>query len=512
MPGVLSDEALESLQAWLGPEDCRTWTERVNEVLDQFDVKATAQRVVEAAGADGEQYNVALQFPDRSIRFAPFVSEALRIFTEQICAEQGKDTNVLYFALGDTSYGECCVDEVAAQHLNAHLVVHYGPTCFSPTRTLPVSYIFPNESHIDAELAISNLRKAIVECSSSLDILRIVLLYDLELHSVFGREKLVIGGDAIEYSSLSETVTVEGASLRVERPHEIIRPGDARWSCEESQIAVGALAFERGATELSQTAFIWFTKNQQLSSCGPAMRNAALQLTTGAQVMCAGFYNASLTIDSSESSSLVNSYSILKKRFAAINKVKDAERIGIVPGTLGISGNVEVIERCKRIIKSSKKRSYTILVGKPNPSKLANFPEIELFVLVACRHNALLEGRDYLQPIVTPLELESALVTDRDLFSIPYSTDFRDLLKQELPDDEENLHDIEGEKAVSVRGDWSVSVRASGGAAEFLQGRSWQGLKYDQGSADNETVVTELPTDIRRGQTGIASKYDKEGT
>jgi diphthamide biosynthesis enzyme Dph1/Dph2-like protein len=36
------------------------------------------------------------------------------------------------FVLGDTSYGACCVDEVAAQHLSADVIVHYGRTCLSP--------------------------------------------------------------------------------------------------------------------------------------------------------------------------------------------------------------------------------------------------------------------------------------------------------------------------------------------------------------------------------------------
>lgn len=31
-----------------------------------------------------------------------------------------------------TSLISCCVDEVAAQHVDADLIVHYGHTCLSP--------------------------------------------------------------------------------------------------------------------------------------------------------------------------------------------------------------------------------------------------------------------------------------------------------------------------------------------------------------------------------------------
>lgn len=44
--------------------------------------------------------------------------------------------------MGDTSYGECCVDEVAAEHVGADSVIHFGHTCLTPTRRLPVLQVF----------------------------------------------------------------------------------------------------------------------------------------------------------------------------------------------------------------------------------------------------------------------------------------------------------------------------------------------------------------------------------
>jgi len=34
--------------------------------------------------------------------------------------------------VSDRPYPSCCVDEVAAQHVNADAVVHYGHACMSP--------------------------------------------------------------------------------------------------------------------------------------------------------------------------------------------------------------------------------------------------------------------------------------------------------------------------------------------------------------------------------------------
>ena len=46
------------------------------------------------------------------------------------------------FVLGDTSYSPCCVDEVAASHLDAEIVIHFGPTCLTPTSKLPIYFAF----------------------------------------------------------------------------------------------------------------------------------------------------------------------------------------------------------------------------------------------------------------------------------------------------------------------------------------------------------------------------------
>ena len=64
------------------------------------------------------------------------------------------------FILGDTSYGECCVDEVAAEHLNADSVIHFGHTCLTPPQRLPVLYIFTRRD-IDVPLFVSTIRNII---------------------------------------------------------------------------------------------------------------------------------------------------------------------------------------------------------------------------------------------------------------------------------------------------------------------------------------------------------------
>ena len=115
------------------------------------------------------------------------------------------------------------------------------------------------------------------------------------------------------------------------------------------------------------------------------------------------------------------------KRSMMIEKIKDTDRIGVLVGTLGASRYGAIIDQVRKIVKAAGKKVYTFLVGKPNVPKLANFPEIDVFVLVACPENSLLDSKEYLKPIITPFELDVALNSDRE-WTGHYYANFRDIL------------------------------------------------------------------------------------
>lgn len=73
------------------------------------------------------------------------------------------------------------------------------------------------------------------------------------------------------------------------------------------------------------------------------------------------------------------------------------------------------------------KKSYILAVGKPNVAKLANIPEIDIFVSVACVENPLSRDfKEFYRPIVSMFEVEVALGNRN--WSSEYITDFRELL------------------------------------------------------------------------------------
>jgi diphthamide biosynthesis protein 2 len=72
-------------------------------------------------------------------------SEKLAQDVSQLSVDDKPEPEPRLYILADTSYGTCCVDEVAAEHVNADVVVHYGRSCLSPTARLPVIYVFTHK-------------------------------------------------------------------------------------------------------------------------------------------------------------------------------------------------------------------------------------------------------------------------------------------------------------------------------------------------------------------------------
>jgi len=41
------------------------------------------------------------------------------------------------------------------------------------------------------------------------------------------------------------------------------------------------------------------------------------------------------------------------------------------------AGYLNMIHQMKQLVSKAGKKAYTLVVGKPNPAKLANFPEVD---------------------------------------------------------------------------------------------------------------------------------------
>ncbi|GFP79145.1 diphthamide biosynthesis protein 2 [Phtheirospermum japonicum] len=470
---------------------------------------------------------VALQFPDGLLKDSMRVLKALR---------QELKPDVKLYVMADTTYGSCCVDEVGAAHVNADCVIHFGHTCLSPTSTLPALFIFPKAS-ITATNCVRALLDHGLKCGKP-----VMVLYGLEYaHAISEIKKLSTSSASIE---LGFTSTLEHFYADVSC--SVICPSEARGPSTQcgpidSQI-MNECIDEETSQDYNIGGLTWTLPQ------GPKMEDHLL-FWIGSEDTA--FANVVLTFNSCEivrydatEDCLITDLSqqkrILKRRYYLFEKAKDANMIGILVGTLGAAGYLHMIHKMRELITKAGKKSYTFVMGRPNPAKLANFPECNVFINVSCPQTALLDSKEFLAPIITPYEAMLALDRGRQ-WTGAYVVDFRDLIASTPLASEQSAeaqsaearfsffqgryvedYDMQGsdevekdeilalvnatEKAVKLRNEDTQPLKNSVAktGAEYFAGRSYHGL--DISSTDS------IPGKFLTGRSGKASGYKNETT
>lgn len=121
---------------------------------------------------------------------------------------------------------------------------------------------------------------------------------------------------------------------------------------------------------------------------------------------------------------------IIMKRYANIERVKEAEIIGILIGTVVCDNYMAIINQIKRDILKAGKKFYEVLVGKINEPKLKNFQLIDLYILVACPEQSIIEFKKFNTHCVTPHEAFMALRPELFLWECKIMTEFQGLLSR----------------------------------------------------------------------------------
>lgn len=83
----------------------------------------------------------------------------------------------------------------------------------------------------------------------------------------------------------------------------------------------------------------------------------------------------------------------LRRRFVAVQKARDAGTVGIIVGTLGKEGYLNLISLLRKLILQKGKKPYLLALGKLNPAKVANFAECDIFCMIACPESTVIDSR-----------------------------------------------------------------------------------------------------------------------
>ncbi|MCJ1255045.1 Diphthamide biosynthesis protein 2 [Lignoscripta atroalba] len=514
------------------------------EILITYEIQKTVADI-----RQGRWRRIALQFPDDMLQDAPSVYEALQSGLQRVRDVKSKPAPVLngspapelqdlsledetlpeekLYILADTSYGACCVDEIAAEHVDADVVVHYGRACLSPTARLPVIHVFTSQP-LDLDLLIKAFKGTYKDC----------------------QEQVILMADVIYSShlpSLSEALKQQGY-LNI-FPTSIVHD-------PSSPIP------NRTVPEDVQGDPLLLKKWQLFHLSDPPQ---ALLLTLSSRVSAIHIYPTTESTSAKETQLLPASTALaLRRRYALLTSLSTASIFGILISTLSVKNYLHIVEHVKDQILASGKKSYTFVVGKVNAAKVANFSEVGGWVVIGCWESSLVESKDFWKPLITPFELELALKGDRErLWTGEWRSDFQGILdessrkrnglvngntgKEDSSRDERSGFDVDDldpesesappefdlrtgryvshsrpmliksplttnsslEKSLAKRakGDLAVVGGEPSPGADFLRSnRTWKGLGSDFEVAYDESG-TEAGTNIEEGRSGIARGY-----
>ncbi|KAK2641962.1 hypothetical protein Ddye_023725 [Dipteronia dyeriana] len=470
---------------------------------------------------------VALQFPDNLLKDSIRIVRALRAKLRSLRDSDGDNKDVGLFVMADTTYGSCCVDEVGASHIDADCVIHYGHTCLSPTTKLPAFFVFGKAS-ISISKCVENLLKHALTNDNP-----VLVLYGLEYAYAIPhiREALTeastsyVSGSKLEINFASVICSV----INPAEDHKSIHGSADGSTTDESfgkeagtRCAIGGLNWNIPEGHKMEDYLLFW-----IGSDNSAFANVVFTFN-GCEIVRYDATEDSLVTDVSQQ------LRILKRRYYLVEKAKDANIIGILVGTLGVAGYLDMIHQMREFITRAGKKAYTLVMGRPNPAKLANFPECDVFITVSCAQTALLDSKEFFSPVITPFEAMLAFNRGSQ-WTGAYVMEFQDLIRSlpvEVRDQSEarfsfiksgyiedfdqqdtviGKEDKEGalalenatEKALKLN-DGNLNSIIKGTAksgAEFFLSRSYHGLDINGDSSPEPYVI---------GRSGKASGYEDE--
>ncbi|GMI16411.1 hypothetical protein TrLO_g12301 [Triparma laevis f. longispina] len=493
-------------------------------IEEYYEISSTASKIHSAyLSSPVPLLKIALQFPDSLLPDSSPVS----LLLESTLMSLNPSFDLLIFILGDTTYGSCCVDTIAAKHLNADIVIHYGNSCLSRVKDIPSINVF-GRCPIDINDLIVKVEEKEVFESEIKNNDTIIVTYDVKFSYIIDevvkelRERWpkldIVKGDLNDESENIQFTNVDNndnnnnnnnngcgddidscACKNSPQPPPPPTPLTIPSNSNNKKIAIGGLLFPSTLNLLTTTVLHLHHNNlKHLTNIHMKTTSSKTHLT---------YHTISNTLEKGVSKKVGRQ---LNRRFYLTQKVRSTNIIGIVIATLNIDKFHKVVKDVKSQIEESGRTCYVFCVGKVNVAKLANYGEVEAFCLIACPENSLLDSGDFHVPVVTPFELEIGLGL-RGWGD--YSVEFLDYLRkeevEEVEDADEPIYDVvTGTYVERKKKEVDLTQEVGGGqvttfkseAGRFLNNREYTGLESNIGTSEVRKAV--------KGQVGIASEYD----
>mmetsp|Transcript_31943 Transcript_31943/g.23087 ORF Transcript_31943/g.23087 Transcript_31943/m.23087 type:complete len:108 (+) Transcript_31943:954-1277(+) len=100
---------------------------------------------------------------------------------------------------------------------------------------------------------------------------------------------------------------------------------------------------------------------------------------------------------------------MLRIRKGEVDKAKTAEFFGIILGTLGRQGNINILEELEALFKKHNRKYFVLYLSEILPDKLRKFTKVDAWVQIACPRISIDWGHYYDKPFLNTYEVFTAL-------------------------------------------------------------------------------------------------------
>nr|MBE5724763.1 putative diphthamide biosynthesis protein 1 [Cucujiformia] len=235
-------------------------------------------------------------------------------------------------------YGACCVDDLTAKNLGVDLLVHYGHSCLVPidqTTGVKVLYIFV-DIKIDPLHFLETIRHNFPVCTKLALVSTIQFLTSLQ--GVANELKESGYEVSLPQSKPLSGGEILGCTAPVLRCTDvIIYLGDGRFHLESIMVAnpkVQAYKYDPYNKEFTKEHYDYDKMNS------------------------------------------------IRKNYVDVSAT--GGKFGVIMGTLGRQGNPKVVDHLAESLRAKEKEVVVILLSEIFPNKLELFPQLDVFVQVAC--------------------------------------------------------------------------------------------------------------------------------
>ncbi|KAK8795728.1 hypothetical protein WA158_000384 [Blastocystis sp. Blastoise] len=427
---------------------------------------------------------VTLQFPDELLADSFYVFNELSKYVDKDCQ---------LYVLGDTSYSPCCVDVVAASHVDSDLIIHYGDACISIVDNIPIYYVF-GKTNLDVDTLISTFSEI-----------------TFKLHGLV----------YLCYEPIYESYIPSIVSQLQEQYSEIqigILPHTQNWSspchCNdniqnnqetiENTISIPCVFNNKSITDiqksyihLGSTLFHSYSYETNPFILYIGRNNKAYQ-TLSMECALSTVYRFDEDYYCWKNENKARKELMIHYNYS--ERAKESNVFAIVVGTLS------------NTLESNDKICYVLSVGKINFPKLANIPGIDCYILVGCPRSIFIdeELRDLL--IITPFDLDIAF--NNRQWTGEYIPDysyiyFNSIYSNISDDDKEIKHKKQEIKEKEEKNkEELIHIHTASELVEFHSfALDYIHEKQFTGLTQNENAKVQS---IKEGQKGIAWEYTDE--